>query len=252
MAMEVGEEQGQVAGELHHAGMLEAVHEQTVVGHEHVVEDGERLDVADLALGRGEVLALVAQAGQGHLLDALPVAGQREGDRVFGFGRAHEAGRQGDDLVGVGSHRVADLGATHDHAVRLDFDDAQVLVGIGLLAGAKAADALDVGLGAATDDVVLLPVAEHLLEPLVVVGAAGLVAVVGDDLESVERVDAHAALDAAADPVAEQPGHELLLEQVVFRAMDIGETVDLLTGEVRSGRADVLVLRDRGRSRTSP
>ncbi len=45
----------------------------------------------------------------------------------------------------------------------------------------EASNALYVGLGAATYDVVALPEAEHLQEALVVIGPISLVAVVGDD-----------------------------------------------------------------------
>ena len=76
--------------------------------------------------------ALVLKAGQAHDLDAFPVGRQRKGDRIGRILGAHEAGRQGDDLIGVRGDRVADLGAADDDAVFTDFDDAQVLVRIGL------------------------------------------------------------------------------------------------------------------------
>ena len=56
-------------------------------------------------------------------------------------------------------------------------------------------------------------------------------------------VDAHAALDAAPDLLAEKAGHVLLLVQVLGVLVDVGEAVDLVAGEMGRRGQEVLVLR---------
>ncbi len=55
-------------------------------------------------------------------------------------------------------------------------------------------------------------------------------------VNGVGAVDAHAALDAAANFLAEHAGHVLLLVQVVRVLMDVGVAVDSLSREVGDGR----------------
>jgi hypothetical protein len=84
---------------------------------------------------------------------------------------------------------------------------------------------LDIGLCAVADEVLLLAVLNVLLETLMILGAAGLVAVIGDREQGVEGIGAHAALHTAANAVADEPGHELLLQQVLHRLVDMGGAV---------------------------
>ena len=116
------------------------------------------------------------------------------------------------------------------------------LIGVGLHVGALilgVAGALHVGLGAVADQVVVLAVLQVLVQALVVLGAAGLVAVVGDGEQGVEGVRAHAALHTAAHPVADQAGHQLLLQQVLLGVVDMGGTVDGVAGQVAGDGAHV-------------
>ena len=102
------------------------------------------------------------------------------------------------------------------------------LIGVGLLMGSLVlgvTGALHVGLGAVADQILLLAVLDVLLEPLMILGAAGLVAVIGDGEQGVHGVGAHAALHAAAHPVTDQTGHELLLQQVIHALVDMGAAV---------------------------
>ena len=94
------------------------------------------------------------------------------------------------------------LGAAHDDAVVALLDDVQVQVGVGLLVGREAAVALGVGHGAVGDEVVLLQVLDVVAEALVILGALGLVDLVGDRVEGVDGVHAHAALEAGAGLLA--------------------------------------------------
>ena len=72
-----------------------------------------------------------------------------------------------------------------------------------------------------------------------ILGAAGLIAVIGDGEQGVQSVGAHAALHAAAHAVADQAGHELLLQQVLLGVMDMGGTVNGVAGDMTGGGADV-------------
>ena len=253
--MIMGEHQSQIAGVAAHSLVVPAAHKHTVIGHKAVVEDGQGLHVADVGPGGVDVLALVVLAGQSHQLDAVPVSRQGESHGVVGVVGTHELGGVDDDLVHIGGVGVADLGAANDDAlaglavhadaVHIGLHHMDELVGVGLHMGALilgVAGTLHIGLGAVAHQVVLLAVGDVLEQAAVVLSAAGLVAVVGDGVQGVHGVGTHAALHAAAHTVADQAGHQLLLQQVLLGAVDVGATVDDLTlhaGDLGLGQADV-------------
>ncbi len=203
------------------------------------------------------MLAFVVQAGQRHQLDAVPVGGQRKRHGIVGVVLAHELRRVHDDLVDIGSVGVADLRAAHDDAlaglavdadaVDVRLNDMNEGIGVWLHMGALilgVAGTLDVGLRTVADKVVLLAVLDVLEQTGVVLGAAGLVAVIGHGIQRVDGVGAHAALHTAADAVADETGHELLLEQVFLAVVDVGAAVDdgaLHAGDVGLGKADIRI-----------
>ena len=84
---------------------------------------------------------------------------------------------------------------------------------------------LYIGLCAVADQILLLAVLDVLLETGVILSAAGLVAVVGNGEQSVQSVGAHAALHTSAHTMADQTGHELLLQQILYGLMNVGGTV---------------------------
>ena len=250
--MIVGEHQGQVAGVAADVLLVPATHKHTLIGHEHIVKNGQGLHIADVRPGGVDVLALVMLAGQSHQLDAVPVGGQGEGHSVVGVVGAHKLGGQGDDLIHIGGAGVADLGAADDDAlgglavdadaVHVSLHHVEKLIGVGLHMGALilgVTGALHVRLGAVADQVVVLAVLQVLVQALVILGTAGLVAVVGDGEQSVEGVRAHAALHTAAHTVADQAGHQLLLQQVLLGVVDMGGTVDGVAGQVARDGAHV-------------
>ena len=57
--VEVSEHEREVAGVLHDVRMLEPIHEDPLVRHEHVVEDGEGFHVAHAGVRRLQLLPLV-------------------------------------------------------------------------------------------------------------------------------------------------------------------------------------------------
>ena len=68
------------------------------------------------------------------------------------------------------------------------------------------------------------------------------VRLVGDVVDRVGGVDAHAALDTTADLLAEHAGHILLVVQVIGVLVNVGEAADPLSGKMGDGRAQLFVL----------
>ena len=238
MTMIMGEHQSQVAGIAADAFLLAAIHEHAGIGNEHVVEDGQGLYVADLCEGSFQTGSLMMLTGQSHQLDAVPVSGQGKGHGIVAILCIHELGGQGDNLVHIGGAGVTDLRAADDdalsrsavdvNAVHVRIHDVEELVGIGLHMGSlifRVPGTLYVSLCAVADQIPLLAVLDVLLETVMILGAAGLVAVIGDGEQGVEGIGAHAALHAAAHAMADQPGHELLLQKIFHRLVNVGRTV---------------------------
>ncbi len=234
----MSEHQSKVAGIAANTVVLQAVHEYTGVGNEYVVKDGQGLYVADLSKGSSQTSSLVMLAGQSHQLNAFPVCGQSESNSVLSVLGIHELGGVDNDLVNVRSVGVADLstadndalggGAVDIHAVYIGINDVEELVGIGLHMSSLVlgvTGTLHIGLCAVADQILLLAVLDVLLETGMILGAAGLVTVVGDGKQSIQSIGAHAALHTSANAMADQTGHELLLQQVFHRLMNVGGTV---------------------------
>ena len=106
----------------------------------------------------------------------------------------------------------------------------------------EAAVALRIGHGAVGHEVALLEVLDVLPEALVVLGAPGLVGLVGHGVQRVDGVHAHAALEARARLLAQQALHLDLLREVVGGLMDMRKAVDLGAGEMAHGEHEVFVL----------
>ena len=236
--MIMSEHQSKVAGIAANAILLTAVHEHAGIGNEHVVENGQGLYIADLSEGSVETGSLVVLTGQSHELNTIPVGGQSKGNRIVAVFGIHKLGGQSNDLVYVRSAGVADLGAADNdalgggavdiHAVYIGINDVEELVGIGLHMSSLVlgvTGTFNVGLCAVADQVLLLAVLDVLLETGMILGAASLVAVVGNGEQSVQSIGAHAALHTSANTMANQTGHELLLQQVFHRLMNVGGTV---------------------------
>ncbi len=239
MAVEEGEEQGADPAVLVFAGQ-----EDPLPGDEAVVEDhvGVRRpwDEAPLV-----VLPRPQVVDGDDLLQPVPVARNGEGHGVILVLGAQGPGRDHQDLVGHGGLGDVHLAAVDDDPVLEPLLDPHIGARVRLVGRAEHPVALHVGLGAAADEVLRLEAGEPFLEVLVVLGGpvVQLVRLVGDVVDGVRRVDPHAALDAAADLLAEHARHVLFLVQVVRVLMDMGEAVDPLPREVGDGRAELLILR---------
>ena len=252
--MIMSEHQSQIASIAADTILLASVHEHAGIGNEHVVENGQGLYIADLSEGSVETGSLVVLSGQSHQLDAVPVSGQSKGNRIVTVLGIHKLGGQSNDLVHVRSAGVADLRTADNDAlggsavdvqtVYIGINDVEELVGVGLHVCSLVlgvTGTLNVGLCAVADQILLLAVLDVLLETGMILGAAGLITVVGDGEQGVQGVRAHAALHTSADTVADQTGHELLLQQILYRLMNVGGTV--VYGAVRIlYHADICVI----------
>jgi hypothetical protein len=87
---------------------------------------------------------------------------------------------------------------------------------------------LRISLGTAADEVFRLEAGEPLLEVLMVLGGAivQFVCFIRNIVNGVRTIYAHAALDAAADLLAEHSGHILFLVQVFLVLVNVIKAVD--------------------------
>ena len=129
------------------------------------------------------------------------------------------------------------------YAIRGALDDMEEQVGIGLLGGSQAAVALDVSHCAVDSQIFVLYAGQELHEILMVMGTAGLIDFISRGINRIHSIHANTALEASSRLLAEQTLHLDLLNQVVGGLMHMGETVDLLAGEVRCRSHEVFILR---------
>ena len=123
-----------------------------------------------------------------------------------------------------------------------------VHVGIGLIVGGLGAVALGVGHGAVHGEVVVLHHGQELLEVLMIVGAVLLVHLKGGGEHRVERVHAHAALEAAGGLLAQQALHLHLVDEVLGGLVQVGEAVDGVARQAGLHRHQVGILGVLGQS----
>ena len=239
-----------IAGEALHQQSGEsglAAHEHAVPWDEHVLQHRQALAAHDAVLGVALIhvalaLAVVVGLAAEDVQHALGVHRNGAADGVLGLVLLHAHGGHDEHLVAVDHAGHVGLCAPDDDAVIPLFHHMDEQVGILLLAGPQAAVALHVGHGAGDHQVVLLHVLQILLEPLMVVGTHGLIDLVGDGVGGVHGVEAHAALIAGAGLLGDHPQHLHLLHQILGGLVDVGEAVDLLTGQVGGGGHQLLVL----------
>jgi hypothetical protein len=124
------------------------------------------------------------------------------------------------------------LGTADHHAVRSPLHDAQEHVRVGLLVRRASTVALGIGHCAAHHEVLALHVL-HEVDEARVVGRAELpIHVVGDRVQSVDRVHADAALKAGAGALAELALHAVLHDHVVHALGNLQEAVHALARQL--------------------
>ena len=183
------------------------------------------------------MLALPEVVDGDYLFDAFPITGDGKGDGpVFLIGHKGTGGND-HDLVSHGCFGVVHFAAADYDTVAFPFHYVKVQIGVFLLGRPLHPVAFNVGLGAAADEVLILEILQPFQEILVILGRS-FVLLVGfkrDGVAGVGAVYAHAALNAAADLAAEGAGHILLLVQVFFILVNVGEAVDGLAGDMALG-----------------
>ena len=195
-----------------------------------------------------DVVVLLELAGVAGLTavdqgDALSVGRYSEGDRVVLVALTHGDGRHDQNFVRVYEAGLVSLRAGNVNAVRGALNNVQEQIRVSLLGRSQRAVALNVGHSAVNCEVLVLNAGEELEEVLVVLGAASLVNLVGGGEYSVHSVHAYAALEACCGLLAEQTLHLDLLDEVIGGLMHVGESVDLLAGDVGSSGHQIFVLR---------
>ncbi len=232
-----------------HACKLDlAVEEDAVVRNEYMLKDNQNFMSAVNLVADVDVVVLFQLAGVTGLTavnqgDALGIGRNCEGNRVVLVALAHCDGRHDQNLVGVYETGLMCLGAGYINAVRRALNNVNEQVRISLLGRSQAAVALDVGHCAVNCKVFVLYTGQELDEILVILGAACLVDLIGGGIDGVHCVHADTSLEAGCGLLAEHTLHLNLLDEVVGGLMHMGETVDLLAGQVGGSNHQILVLR---------
>jgi hypothetical protein len=78
------------------------------------------------------------------------------------------------------------------------------------------------------------------------------VSLIGNVIDGVGRIDSHTPLNATSGHLTEEPGHILLLVQILLALMDMAESIDLLPGEMRLGRTQTFMFRIGGIIESQP
>ena len=133
----------------------------------------------------------------------------------------------------------------------LDVNDSDVQVGIDLFCGAASSRSPLVSVWAQLATRSLAWCRPGISGTFDKFGPAGLIHIIGHDSQGVQGVTTHAALDAAAHTMAQEPRHPLFLEQVLHALVDVRVPVDFLTRQVRRGRADFPHISGHGRNQRS-
>ena len=242
-----------VTGEAFHQHTGElclAVKEDTVIGHEHIVKYGQGFHTAEFGVSYVH-LSVFQLAG----IAALAAHDQEQAGRVQGYGEGygvililgpHGDGGHHDDLVGIQDAGLVRLGAADHDAVGTALHHMQEQIGILLSVRCLTAVALGIGHGAVDGQIVPLTVYHKLLEVFVIVGAVFLIHLIGSGEYSIEGVHTHAALEAGGGHLAAQALHLHLVAQIVSGLMDMGETVDPLSGIGGDHGHQILILRHLG------
>jgi hypothetical protein len=118
-----------------------------------------------------------------------------------------------------------------------------VEVGVGLFAGREGAVAFGVGHCSVDHYIAFLHIGQKAAQAAVVRRPVLLVREKRDVIEGVQAVEADTSLEATARLPSQEPDHLDLSHQVVGALVDVSETVDPPSAEVRRGGGQVLIAR---------
>jgi len=191
------------------------------------------------------MLPLAQGVDRQHLFQSVPVAGDCKRHRIVFILLPERPGGHNQHLIRNGGFGDMQLAAFDNDAVFQPLFDIDVGTGIGLIRRTQQAIPFDVRLGTAANEIFLLKTEQPFLEVFMIAGFTRLhlVRFKRYVIDGVGGVDAHAALDAAADLLAEHAGHVLLAMQVFGVLMDMGEPVDALPRQVGNRRHEIPIFR---------
>jgi hypothetical protein len=214
-----------------------AVHEHVRVRDEDVIEDDHRFLPGELGVARvrgsGFRTAGVAGLSAVDVGDARRIGGDRGDHGVVPVGLEQPHRRHRDDPVRVDTPGLVGLRPADGDALGRPRGHPDEQVRVGLPVRRQRAVALDVGHGAPDDQVAPVHRREEGLHPLVVRGAVLLVDLIGDRVEGVEGVHAHASLEARPGDLSELALHLVLQDEVLGVGTDVEEPAHGLPGEGR-------------------
>ena len=184
------------------------------------------------------MLSLVVQSRKSHQLNAVPVSRKSECYCIILIFCIHELCRVNDDLINVRSVRVTDLSTANDdtltwlsinaNTINICFYYVYELIRIRLLMSSLiflVSGALNVSLCTVSNKIIFLNVCDILFQSLVIVCATCLITVICYRIQSVHCICTHASLHTSAYSVADQTSHQLFLQQIVDRLVDMAASV---------------------------
>ncbi len=218
--------------------MITTAHEDSVFRYEYVIKDCQRLNITDLCERSVKVLSLVVQSRKSHKLNAIPVSRKSECYCIILIFCIHELCRVNDDFINVRSVRVTDLSTTNDdtltwlsinaNTVNVCFYYVYELIRIRLLMSSLIfliSGALNVSLCTVSNKIIFLNVCDILFQSFMIVCATCLITVICYRIQSVHSICTHASLHTSTYSVADQTSHQLFLQQIVDRLVDVTASV---------------------------
>ena len=143
--------------------------------------------------------------------DSFRVGGNGEGYCPVGLVGHHVAGGQNNDLIRIGGARVVGFGAVDNDSVRPFFHNPQVEVRIFCLPGRHTRFPLT-SVCAQTSARSSLNLLHEFDKIFIIARSVLLIGVITGDRQGVQSIDTHATLDTAADFLAIQARHLLLVQ----------------------------------------
>ena len=224
MAVEQGKQKRQNAAVLMFAGEKHPFPGNKAVVEDHVGIGRTRHKSAFVMFSFPQIM------NRHHLLQTVPVTRNGESHGVVFVFRAQGTGGNHQNFIGHGGFGNMNLTAFNNDTVLGPLLNVNIRAGIGLFGRTQHAVALYIRLRTATNEVFRLETGQPFLEIFMILGGAfvDLVRFIGNIINGVGAVNAHAALDAAANFLAEHAGHVLFLVQIFLVLVNVGKTVDLL------------------------
>src|SRR5512136_544089 len=135
------------------------------------------------------------------------------------------------------------LGSPDHDPIALPFHDVDIHIRVFLLAGPLHPVPFDVRLGTTAHQVLFLKSSKPFHKVLMILGGPVvlLVGLIRNVIDGIGSIDSHTPLYTTSGHLTKSSGHILLLMQVLLTLMNMTESIDLLSGEMRFGCAQTFV-----------